>query len=271
MASLAGEFQTDLPLSDALAACAEALDGLGWHVESVDEKRIVSYASGITGRPPRVEVVLAGSDQATDIRLVGSDTEAEPLENDALVADLDRARDAIKTALELRREGDSSLEGGGGLSPADQVTELGDAARTEVRGAAPGWYPDAHGRSRLRYWDGQHWTNDYRPANNGPQPEAPQANETAPRFRSLRVIAGVYEFLAWCVAILGAVGVIAATVNANNETDTDPALVFVIGMVAVVFYVLFLFGIAAAIRLALAVEENTRATVELLRAQEENL
>ncbi len=29
MTSLTGEFQTDLPLYDAIVACAEAIDGLG--------------------------------------------------------------------------------------------------------------------------------------------------------------------------------------------------------------------------------------------------
>lgn len=36
------------------------------------------------------------------------------------------------------------------------------AGKTEQ--AEPGWYPNAHGWARLQYWDGDCWTQNYRPA-----------------------------------------------------------------------------------------------------------
>lgn len=57
MTSLAGDFQTDLSLDDALVACAEAIDGLGWRIEEVGGDRIVSYPDhGPSQQSPRIEV-----------------------------------------------------------------------------------------------------------------------------------------------------------------------------------------------------------------------
>ena len=101
MTKLSGEFQTDLGAPDALVACAQAIDGLGWRIESVEGDRIVSYAeSGSTPDPPRIEVVVSNSTHATDLRIIGTDTDANPLETDELVAELNRARDAIKASVE---------------------------------------------------------------------------------------------------------------------------------------------------------------------------
>ena len=69
MTKLSGEFQTDLAPLDALAACADAIDGLGWRIETVKGDRIVSYAgSGSSPDPPRIEVVVRNSAHATDLR-----------------------------------------------------------------------------------------------------------------------------------------------------------------------------------------------------------
>lgn len=104
MTKLSGEFQTDLVPPDALVACAQAIDGLGWRIESVEGDRIVSYAeSGSTPDPTRIEVVVSGS-HPTDLRIIGTDTDSNPLETDELIADLDRARDAIKASVESADE-----------------------------------------------------------------------------------------------------------------------------------------------------------------------
>ncbi|MDQ2940489.1 MAG: hypothetical protein M3R23_08175 [Actinomycetota bacterium] len=101
MTKLSGKFQTDLAPPDALAACAQAIDGLGWCIESVEGDRIVSYAeSGSTPDPPRIEVVVSASGRTTDVRIIGTDTDANPLETDELIAELNRARDAIKASVE---------------------------------------------------------------------------------------------------------------------------------------------------------------------------
>src|SRR2546421_5817963 len=101
MTRLSGEFQTDLAPLDALAACADAIDGLGWRIETVKGDRIVSYAGSDSMREtPRIEVVVSNSTHTTDLRIIGSDTDANPLETDELIAELNRARDAIQASVE---------------------------------------------------------------------------------------------------------------------------------------------------------------------------
>jgi hypothetical protein len=94
---LSGDFQTDLPLPDALAACAEAIHDLGWHIGSVEGRRIVSFPAQ---QGPKIEVLLNESGRGTDIRIVGSDSDAYRLTQDALIAELDKARDAIELFVE---------------------------------------------------------------------------------------------------------------------------------------------------------------------------
>lgn len=95
MTSLSGEFHTDLALPDALAECAEAIHGLGWPIESVEGDRAIFHAGSPAENPPRIEVVLAETGDGTEIRITGSDTEANPLEEAELVAALSRVRDAL--------------------------------------------------------------------------------------------------------------------------------------------------------------------------------
>jgi hypothetical protein len=101
MTKLSGDFQTDLEPPDALAACAEAIDGLGWRIESVQGDRIVSSAeSGSTPHPTRVEVLVSDATGGTDLRIIGSDGDANPRASDGLIADLERVRDAIQASIE---------------------------------------------------------------------------------------------------------------------------------------------------------------------------
>ncbi len=100
MTSLTGDFQIDLPVPDTLVACAEAIDGLGWDIETVEINRIVSYAKTGTPHPPKIEVVLNESEEGTDVRIIGTDSEAGPLPQDALIAELSRVRGAIQSSLE---------------------------------------------------------------------------------------------------------------------------------------------------------------------------
>jgi hypothetical protein len=100
MTSLVGEFETDLSLQDALVACAGAIDGLGWEIEDVEASRIVSYANPGTPFSSKIEVVLIDSGQTTDIRITGTDSDAELPSPNELMAVLDRARDAIQASVE---------------------------------------------------------------------------------------------------------------------------------------------------------------------------
>ena len=38
-----------------------------------------------------------------------------------------------------------------------------DSLAGEARRAEPGWYPNDYGWARLQYWDGERWTQNYRP------------------------------------------------------------------------------------------------------------
>jgi sortase (surface protein transpeptidase) len=106
MTSLAGEFHTDLSPPDTLAACAEAIHGLGWQLKAVEGERIVSYTD--SERPPMIVVALSDPGEGTDLRIIGSDTEASPLNTEELVAELNRARDAIQEMVEEAEETDRS-------------------------------------------------------------------------------------------------------------------------------------------------------------------
>lgn len=97
---MVGEFRTDLPPEEMVLSCAEAIDALGWNLEAVEANRIVARQAAGLESSPRVEVVLSESEGATDVRIIGTDTEREPLTSDALGAELDRVRDAIRASLD---------------------------------------------------------------------------------------------------------------------------------------------------------------------------
>ncbi len=125
----------------------------------------------------------------------------------------------------------------------------------ERQGPHPGWYYEPQGRQDVRrYWDGQRWTDQYQRVE---QPMPVPAQQPAPRYYSLRVVAAIYLVLAWLVVIFGAVGVI---VGAASASGLDVAAVLVGGVIYVAFLALTLFAFAAVIRLLLSVDENTRAT-----------
>lgn len=74
MTMLARQFRVNLPPNDALVACAKAVASLGWKIESIDPKRIVSTADmGSTRNPSTIEVVLNDMGQrATLVRVNGT-------------------------------------------------------------------------------------------------------------------------------------------------------------------------------------------------------
>jgi hypothetical protein len=101
------------------------------------------------------------------------------------------------------------------------------------------------------------------------------------KYRVLRVVATIYKVLAWIllvVSVLGgcgaiAFGVMAGGAGSSSNNALGPLLGGVVGgaisgLVAIFFgviYFLFLYAFAELIDVALALESNTRATVEQLK------
>ena len=101
------------------------------------------------------------------------------------------------------------------------------------------------------------------------------------RYRVLRIVATIYKVIAWIllvVSVLGGCGAIAVGLLAggagSSSTNALGAMVggvvggAITGIVAIFFgviYFLFLYAFAELIDVGLALEENTRATVEQLK------
>jgi hypothetical protein len=148
MTRLTGDFQTDLPPPDALVACAEAVDGLGWQVAHLDARRIVSFADTDSRYPPVIEVELAEVQDGTAIRIIGTGVEGSG-PADGLIAELDRVEEAIGACIE-RAPGPEQVAPGtevaekdapGTQVPAPAATPPRQPADGNGRGAAPAVWP----------------------------------------------------------------------------------------------------------------------------------
>ena len=94
MASLSGEFQTDLGPPDVLTICVEALDSIGWEIDGVTERQIVATVNGSSpGAGAGVTIDLRDAGDGTDFQIAGSDP-GDELAVEDLADVLDRARDA---------------------------------------------------------------------------------------------------------------------------------------------------------------------------------
>jgi hypothetical protein len=202
MTSLAGEFQTEVPLEDTLVACAEAIESLGWQVETVEPHRIVAYANtAATPHPPTIEIELDGSGETTDVRIIGTHSDDDPLPQAELIAELDRIRDAIKAEAE----------------------KFEDAAQDPPAG----FYPDPGDSGQLRYWDGRNWTEQIRPGpgeipaqsvpDAQPSPERAVTSAAQPE-RKRRGIRPHWRKMTWAIIVwsaIFAIWIVAALVTAN--------------------------------------------------------
>lgn len=99
MTSLHGEFECDLPLEEAVAACSQAFQRLGWESARRGRDRVVSWPNGTFGEEPAVEVDFNQSEDSTEVQIIGVDPSNNALDDRALIAILDRARDAIGDAM----------------------------------------------------------------------------------------------------------------------------------------------------------------------------
>ena len=80
------------------------------------------------------------------------------------------------------------------------------------------------------------------------------------RYRSLRIIATLLTVFGWLVLVVGGLGVVVGTVFTGSQQGVPQA----VGVLVVALFALYSFAGAAIIRLAMAVEENTRLTAEAL-------
>ncbi|MBM4464072.1 MAG: hypothetical protein FJ014_00640 [Chloroflexi bacterium] len=106
------------------------------------------------------------------------------------------------------------------------------------------------------------------------------------KFTVLRLIGTIYKVLAWIVLVIGllaALGVLAAGIWGETQVLRTPRIFprpytplmgiagGIFGALGLVlgagFYFLLIYALGEAIYLALAIEENTRATVQYLRRE----
>ncbi|MCX7840218.1 MAG: hypothetical protein N2559_12325 [Anaerolineae bacterium] len=102
------------------------------------------------------------------------------------------------------------------------------------------------------------------------------------KFRVLRVVASIWKIIAWLVlvlSVLGGCGALATTLMASSQWSRQSSafglgilggalggVVMAIGAILLgAFYFISLYAVAELIDVVLALEENTRATVELLK------
>jgi len=86
------------------------------------------------------------------------------------------------------------------------------------------------------------------------------------RYRALRAVATLLRVLAWIVAVFGGLVIVATAITTGfNVGDPMRGLSIIVGgLVAVAVQALMLFAGSALIMLFIDIEQNTRATAEML-------
>ncbi len=98
-------------------------------------------------------------------------------------------------------------------------------------------------------------------------PTQPTAPEPDRRYAALRTVSTILRIFALVIAIVGTLFVIGAAIAAGTDDDGGVGEAFgvlIAGLLGVGLYALFAFAAAEMIRLAMAIEANTRRTAELL-------
>jgi Protein of unknown function (DUF2510) len=96
-------------------------------------------------------------------------------------------------------------------TPADELTAVSPAAAATT---PAGWFPDPERGDAERYWDGQQWTDQFRPVATAPEPPAPPA---APSQADIEAEARARK------GATGTVHEVQATVSAPVAPATPPA------------------------------------------------
>lgn len=95
---------------------------------------------------------------------------------------------------------------------------------TESPRLEPGWYSSESAPDRLRYWDGEKWTEHTAPASPTPPPSAGPGTLTIARGVAIGVaVVLVALFVLWRIAAADD-GVDCATKNADRALAGQPAL-----------------------------------------------
>ena len=100
---------------------------------------------------------------------------------------------------------------------------------------------------------------------------AAQSGTTPGRYRALHTVSSIFKIVAWAIAILGTLAVIGAAVTAgsSDEGGSGEALaILVVGGISVALYALFAFAAAEMIKLAIAIEENTRRAADSISTRD---
>jgi hypothetical protein len=231
MTRLSGDFQTDLTLPSALGACADAVHSLGWKIDSLGGDHIASTAvSDQTGSEVTVEIELSKTPQGTDLKIIGTDSGADPLGESELADLLDQLGDAVEARIEETDAEEAEEEPRPDATPAAAATAVtqvqpadkGDWVRVDDRPAADepaaeqapaGWFPDPMADEGERYWDGEEWTHRVRAGKAEPPPEdKPKPTPSWWQQNRRTVLVGAFVFL------LG--GAIGAAATDGGKTTT---------------------------------------------------
>jgi signal peptidase I len=144
MTTLSGSFETDLSLVDALSACAEGIEDLGWKIDSVDGRRIVAHPTG-AGTQPTIEVGARETQSGSDIEISGM--AAGEGSRDELVRQLDQARDAIRASVEKASHTEARRQEPARISSAD----AGRSREETASRSRPAREPPRGGRRPARW------------------------------------------------------------------------------------------------------------------------
>ncbi len=100
MSKINDEFSVNLSIEKASWACREAIESVGWNIQTLEQNRIVPKVGvGFSRNPSKIEVELNDLSAAeTLIRLNGKIVGLGPLQKSHLTGEMNRLRNAIEVA-----------------------------------------------------------------------------------------------------------------------------------------------------------------------------
>jgi len=100
VSKLSDEFSVNLRLDQASSACREAIESIGWKIESAEPTRIVTKVGfGLTRNPSKIEVLVNDLGPAeASVRLNGKIFGMGPVQKSHLTKEMERLRNAIESS-----------------------------------------------------------------------------------------------------------------------------------------------------------------------------